>query len=346
MEDLAMAASTRWKLLAAVGALTLAMNACGDDDKPAPNGDGDSGDGDGDGDGGDGDAPKEPTLKAGAAGLPCTKENEDDVCGEKGVCKNVLSGGELFSTLGGVLGLDVDFGIETSGGYCSGPCSNKDTDPCNTGGVCFGGMPTGLPIELPLNLSGECRQGCETDADCTREGYECAFLNPEAVDALSGAGGGGSGNPLAGLDFNSYADQVLPKSCQPKATAKPIDAETVGKACSEDADCGAGYCLGAEAASDAGPAVQGSCSSVCTKNEDCGSPKGICTGIIYGSAGTCVETCTQDNECKRYDEGFNCQAVGNINTCVPPTGTNPQPDAGTDDEDAGVEPDASTGDAG
>ncbi len=318
-----MASSTGWKLLVAIGALMLATNACGDDGDKGNAGDGDSGDGDkGDGDG-DSPKPPAPLLPANTAGNACTNDNE---CGPTGKCAKELTGGMLISLAGPILG-GLDLSMATPGNYCSATCKS-DAD-CNAGGVCFGILPSGLTALIGGGggggaISGECRKACNANEDC-REGYECAEFNSAALQGIEGLGA------LSGL-------LTIPKSCQPAPTVQQIDDSIVGKPCSENADCGAGTCLGYAAATDGGAPTLGSCTATCTADEHCGATEGLCTGVIYGSAGTCIETCSKDADCKRAGEGFTCETTLGVKACTP--GDAPEEDEG--DAGSKTDPDAST----
>lgn len=320
-------AATRWKLLAAAGisALMLSAIACGDDTtKPQDgNGDGDGDKGDGDGGDGDGKPAEKPLLGDNVAGIKCADKAD---CGEKGTCADKLTGGSLPGILTSLAGIDLDVSMATPGGYCTATCK-ADVD-CGAGSACFGL----LPIQIPgLGGSGECRQACTKNEDCRPE-YECAQLNTAGIAALL------DGLP-ASLPFDPsgfITEDSIAKTCQPKPKVTPIDKDTVGKGCLADSECGAGYCLGATAATATAEATKGSCSAVCASDADCGAPEGACLGVIYGSAGTCSETCVQDSDCKRNaEDGFVCTELLGTKTCLPPEPV-------TEDPDAGVEPDAST----
>jgi hypothetical protein len=333
-----MAASKQWKLLLAIGALTLAASACGGDDKKTPNTGG--GDGDGDGDAGitngDGDSTSTVTpLPAKTAGKQCSGDSD---CGS-GSCADSLAGGSLLSLISSFAGIDLSTKVD--GGYCTLTCT-KNAD-CGEGGVCFGLPPSILASVAGNDASGECRTKCSADADCTRSGYECAQFDKQAAgDALAGIGGGaggaaGGGN--AALDPSQILGFLtIENSCVPKPTATKLADGVAGKACMEDKDCGKGMCVGASAS------ASGSCSGTCLADSDCGAGA-RCQKGFYGSGGQCVETCTQDSDCARADDGYTCTAVGSNKMCVPPQ-QQPATDAGAGDSGTNTESDAGTSDAG
>jgi len=319
--------STGWKLLAAIGALMLATNACGD------NGDKKDPETQGDGDGDSTPAPAKPLLEPNVAGTQCAMDGD---CGPTGKCKKELTGGMLPELLGGFIGVDINFAMAAPGNYCSASCKT-DAD-CNTGGACFGILPSSLSGiigggaggGLTGAITGECRKKCEAATDC-REGYECAELKDGAFSGIPGFG------QIAG-----FITSGVPKTCQPAPTVQQIDDATVGKACSADTDCGAGSCVGAAASADGGAPTLGACTATCTKDTDCGATEGTCTGIIYGSGGQCTEKCTTNEECKH--EGYSCQSVLGVKGCFPDAATTPgdnKGDAGSEnDGDASTDNDA------
>lgn len=319
-----MASSTGWKLLAAIGALMLATNACGDDtSKQEGNGDGDSGDGDkGDGDG-DGVAPAKPLLEPNVAGNACTSDGE---CGATGRCAKELTGGMLPSLLGGILpGDGIDISMATPGNYCTAVCKS-DAD-CNTGGACFGILPSSITSLLGSGgggltgaISGECRKQCTANTDC-REGYECAEINAKGLAAI----------PMFGT-IAGFITPGIPKTCQPVVVPQTIDDTIVGKACTTDEECGAGSCLGYQEPQDGGAATPGACTADCVagKDELCGANEGLCTGVFYGTGGTCAEKCNTAADCKQPNA--TCTAPLGVKICTPGEAPAPQPtgDAGTD----------------
>lgn len=174
-----------------------------------------------------------------------------------------------FGALTTLLGLK---GVDAPGGYCSNDClANSD---CGAGAVCLGALSLGQQIK------GECRHPCKTDGDC-REGYECAAVLASGGDAGAGASTG------------SIAGFALPSSCQAKPKVQMVTGDVVGKTCVSDADCGGGSCNGTY--------CSGSCnikdSSTCGTNAACASV------ALYGSAGSCEQTCKVDSDCKQYVPG-------------------------------------------
>ncbi len=152
-------------------------------------------------------------------------------------------------------------------GYCSAECSSH-TD-CGEHGVCFG---RGL-----LGSGGECRRACQTNADCA-SGLECASA-------------GGLSNPL------------LPDTCQPLPIPDQLAPDEAGKRCTQDAECGDGYCAEANAKNG------GFCSGLCIADANCGEG-GTCVRGLYGSRGTCREACKTDVDCQNDQSGWGCGPEG------------------------------------
>ncbi|MFT3925678.1 MAG: hypothetical protein QM778_24265 [Myxococcales bacterium] len=229
--------------VAAMGALTFLVTACGEDTTPKGN-DQNGATGDGDGDLATGN------LADGIAGKSCQKDG--DTC-TGGSCASELTGGTL-----GRLGA----ALPAPNGYCSAACTQNNQ--CGSGGVCFGSV---------LGSPGECRRGCKASGDC-EQGQECATTNIE-VDADAGIDisqfeAPDTCQPLPPVD-KLEADQAG-KTC--KASADCGDgtcAEASNSAggyctgtCAADADCGAGgVCI---------PGIYGSsgtCREACSKDGDC-----------------------------------------------------------------------------
>jgi hypothetical protein len=166
------------------------------------------------------------------------------------------------------------------GGYCSGNC--LEDSHCGAGGVCV--QPA---IDL-MGAPGSCYQSCETDADCTRDGYRCR----EVSMGLRGC--------------NPFPD--------------PLPDNTAGDACMADADCGGemGTCRTQLAGSGFGaqplPAPGGYCSQMCADDADCGAG-GLCVTGLFGT-GTCFKPCTTVADCR---EGYVCEPRGGGGG-QPPTG--------------------------
>ncbi len=174
-----------------------------------------------------------------------------------------------------------------------GYCSGRclDATHCGEGGVC-----QRFPI---VSGPGTCYLGCASDDDCDRDGYRCRDL--------------GTGM----------------RGCSP--AADPLPNDTVGDACSADADCGgnAGSCAtelpGSGIAGVLNPvaAPGGYCSQACMEASDCGEG-GVCV------TGTCYRACMDMGDCR---DGYFCDMRGGTfgtavsMVCAP--GTAPDdPDAG------------------
>jgi hypothetical protein len=156
-------------------------------------------------------------------------------------------------------------------GYCSAMCDSNAE--CGERGVCFG---RGL-----LGSGGECRRACASTTECAT-GLECAT----AGDLM---------NPL------------LPNTCQPLPVPDLLAADEAGKHCTEDSECGDGYCQ--QAADNHG----GVCTGLCIADENCGAG-GVCVRGVYGSRGTCSEACETDADCQNDQRGWGC---GPEKRCVP-----------------------------
>ena len=123
-----------------------------------------------------------------------------------------------------------------------GYCSGRclEAADCGEGGACV------LPLGGLGAGAGTCYLGCSSDDDCDRDGYRC--------------------RDLGGM-----------RGCSP--AADPLPDDTVGKACSADADCGGN--MGSCAMQLPGPGLQGIlmpvvapdgyCSQSCMEASDCGT---------------------------------------------------------------------------
>jgi hypothetical protein len=268
------------------------------------------------------------TLTAAPGGYCTATCMVDPDCGEGGACILTLSGaaavtGECFATCtenadcrdGYVCGGGVTFPGLTVPNTCRPPPETDQLDDgvagdmCSETADCPGGMcltsRTGLggSTELPggycsgrcvedahcgadgvclaalLGGAGSCYQACASDDDCARDGYRCRVLRGDL------------------------------RGCNP--AADPLPANTSGKACTADADCGgaAGTCLTELPASGfAGilgqtmPAPGGYCSQACAEQSDCGAG-GVCAGGVLGG-GYCFKPCASDSDCR---EGYLCE---------------------------------------
>jgi len=105
-------------------------------------------------------------LENGIVGKAC--ENDAD-CGT-GKCGKDMVGGITLPVIGTIGATPV------VDGYCTAACT--EDAQCGEGGTCQGAF---------QNSAGSCLLACETQEDCTREGYTCA-----------GGGGGFPGAPMGG----------------------------------------------------------------------------------------------------------------------------------------------------
>lgn len=203
--------------------------------------------------------------------------NASECTGKGGSCLSQLS---VAGSLGQALeaALGQSLSFTASGGYCSASCMQNSA--CGEGGVCFGALP-GL-------FAGECRKSCSADSDC-REGYECA---------KQGSTGGDGGVGLT----------LLPPTCTPKLQFPTVPANTIGKSCTPEnaaTTCGGGDCLA------------GTCANGCTNDAQCGAGAYCQLVNLYGTLGTCVETCSRDEDCEQYASGADvgCVAAQGRNVC-------------------------------
>lgn len=117
------------------------------------------------------------------------------------------------------------------------------------------------------------------------------------------------------------------KSCTP-GDSTAIDGEAcagshecnVNSFCLEDLDAPGGYCA------TLGCVVGGA--NTCAPGGD-----GVCAGAPVGEVGVCLDTCTQQSDC-RTSEGYKCVAIGQLNVCVHPDVGDPC----TQNSDCGVTP--------
>jgi hypothetical protein len=172
------------------------------------------------------------------------------------------------------------------GGYCTTSCA-RDSQ-CGREGECV--VPAGAE-------RGECLAACAQDEAC-REGYFCA----------------GAGRAL-GIDVLG--------TCRPRAEVSPLADSVVGRACTDDADCGRGRCA---AQSPLGTSFPGNyCTGRCLQDAECGAG-GVCL-VHAGSsdAGHCFARCAADVDCAR--DGYRCRELGSgVDACYP--AVDPLPDRG------------------
>jgi hypothetical protein len=123
-----------------------------------------------------------------------------------------------------------------------------------------------------------CLDACAATADC-RQGYECESFGP-------------------GLDF-----------CLP-----PQDQPSIGSACAQDADCGAGqddFCI-------ADPDFPGGYCTIlfCQDDTDCGGDS-LCLTVDEQGTTACFDGCVSDADCR---QGYLCENLGQpgFDVCLPP----------------------------
>jgi hypothetical protein len=222
------------------------------------------------------------TSASGSSGscqpTPATDKLDDSVVGSMCSTDSDCSGGSCMTTAASPFG---QFGGGTmmtyAGGYCSGRCL-QDSD-CGASGVCSMGFGGG---------TGTCMRKCESDADCGRDGYRC-----RASANLGGIPGQATTTTTA-------------KQCTPGA--KPLPDAVVGKACSDDSDCGSAAmsCKTQLASQFGGQATAlpgGYCTQGCVDASDCGAG-GVCSGAFGGIVmGNCFKACSSATDCRA---GYNC----------------------------------------
>ena len=173
---------------------------------------------------------------------------------------------ECAEKVGGITTFGLSLNDSTTpGGYCTGDCLS-DAD-CGEGGACTGAL-------AELFAVGECQSVCTSDSDC-REGYACLDLS--ALGEL---------NPGA------------PKTCLPTPTVHPLEDNVAGKPCTDDAQCGGGFCARPfwdEAGSYA------YCTGHCYTDDTCGAGAVCSEGAVATQLGTlpgsCEQPCEQDTDC-------------------------------------------------
>jgi len=277
------------------------------------------------------DAGVKASLDDGVVGKACTAATE---------CKG--TGGTCASSIG--VGTVVGLGTPAAGGYCTAACSTDDE--CGTG-VCVGAV-------AQLSVKGQCLLACSKDADCGREGYSCGELDLKAIAAQAGAAAAD-----AGIAVPDAQVPEVPKACVPKPKTVTLAANTAGKACTANTDCGEGTCNATDRLSGA-ELPDGYCTGACNADTDCGTG-GACYGAIitplFSTAGNCVKSCTAKSDCRT---GYDCVTVGQnanaVKFCYLPApvtdagvstdaGSPPTTDAGSTTTDAGAT-DAGAADAG
>ena len=332
---------SRSRLLLSVATAALFVSACDEGTRSVPGNDDASGtdagntlDGDNTADGSidvsnrTGDSSVEagppPMLASGVAGTQCATDSD---CPTGGTCAMQI---DLAGPLGKLTG-GGSMPTPAPGGYCTTSCTGDAQ--CGSGGACIGQVSR-------LAIRGTCEKTCTQDSDC-RSGYRCA--GPLTVDA-GGADAAGAKDPLAMLTMMAPA----PPACAPIPMTALLPANTAGKACSADGDCGTqGTCLSTPAT--AGPFdviyPGGYCSGNCLQDSDCGTGGRCVQPAIGQGAGKCDQECTADGDCRG---GYRCRDQGQgFSACVPgdpkvPNGQVGQActvtDAGTGPADAGPTP--------
>jgi hypothetical protein len=205
---------------------------------------------------------------------PPADQLADGVVGQTCSSDSACQGGECLKT--------SPLGPAFPGSYCSGRCSMDSQ--CGAGGACL--------VFANSADAGHCYARCESDDDCTRQGYRCREL---------------------GTDFDA---------CYPAPTSLPDN--TAGNACSSDLDCGAGKdscAIQLPFANLLGdgtvPAPGGYCTQDCSLDADCGAGGRCVSGGVTG--GKCLATCETNDDCRA---GYTCIADGRdhgevANVCIP-----------------------------
>jgi Cys-rich repeat protein len=112
------------------------------------------------------------------------------------------------------------------------------------------------------------------------------------------------------------------------AGRSPLPADTAGKPCTGDGDCGSGTCETEVQGLDGqpAPAPGGYCMGSCATNADCGAG-GVCVGAGMGQGGLCYEGCTTDADCR---EEYLCGPITSTCRPAPPTDQLDDNTAGTE----------------
>jgi hypothetical protein len=206
---------------------------------------------------------------------PKTDQLDDGVVGQTCSSDAACGGGECDRT--------SPLGLPFPGSYCSGRCF--DDSQCGSGGGCL--------VFENSGDAGHCFARCESDDDCTRDGYRCRELSPD-FDACYPA-------PAALADY------------------------TAGSACASDLDCGGGKdtCATrlpyASLLGDGGDvtAPGGYCTQPCSLDAECGAGAQCISHGLEG--GMCLATCTTNDDCRT---GYTCIVHGRDHSstdsvCIP-----------------------------
>ena len=180
----------------------------------------------------------------------------------------------------------------SSGGYCTRACNTPND--CGESGQC---------VTLGRDPSTKrCLAGCADQSEC-RDGFVCT--------------GGLQGTGIA-----------LSPSCRPKRAVNQLAADSAGKACSQDTECGGGYCAESNLLGTAYPGNY--CTGRCYSDAECGGG-GICLWPKTSlDPGYCLKRCTADKDCGR--EGYGCWTLGDgerlVQGCYPKAKALPDRTAG------------------
>lgn len=92
-----------------------------------------------------------------------------------GGCSSSGSGGSAPSGSGCATTADCTGGVcatsqDFPGGYCTQGCSLTDPNSCPAGSVCIDDASGVAPDS---GITAVCYQACNSNADCTRSGYQC-----------------------------------------------------------------------------------------------------------------------------------------------------------------------------
>lgn len=186
---------------------------------------------------------------------------------------------ECAEKVGGItsFGLSIN-DSEAEGGYCTGDCL-ADAD-CGEGGACIGALPE-------LYAVGECQSVCSSDSDC-RDDYTCLDLS--ALGEL---------------------DPGTPKTCLPAPTVHPLADNIAGKACTDDAECGGGFCT-RPIWDEAGTYAH--CTGNCFESDTCGAgavcSEGAVATQLITLPGSCEQPCETDADCAHPEHSCQGQEGG------------------------------------
>lgn len=221
----------------------------------------------------------------------------------------------------------VDTGLP--GGQCNRECTRDDE--------CVLLLPGGKPIDGYCQAADRegrrfCARVCANGIDCERDGYTCLGINPNTVDAVNVC--------VPVCTATSCIDGTVcdTETGRCRAADAPVSpGRTLGQPCVATTDpamtpetvCRSGLCSPQVARDSAGAPFQtgnngGFCVSRCILPQGYNSsniwsddelPRSNCpaNGVCFisrtyaeGDVGTCVQSCTEDSDC-RVSEGYACR---------------------------------------